>query len=367
MVPNPPLAERRTGKRVAVIGSGPSGLAAADQLNKAGHWVTVYERADRVGGLLMYGIPNMKLDKRVVERRVQLMRDEGVTFVTNANVGITLDAQEIRNGADAIVLACGATAGRDLPITGRKLKGIHFAMEFLHGNTKTLLDAGLEENIHAPYKDGITPPISAKGKRVVVIGGGDTGTDCLATSIRHGCTSLVNFELLPEPPATRGIDNPWPQWPRIFRVDYGHGESRLVHGQDPRTYCILSKEFVGDENGNVTGIKTVRVEWGKDAAGRFQMKELQGTEEFFPADLVLLSMGFLGPEPGLTKQMGFELDPRGNFKADYGKFATTEKGIFACGDCRRGQSLVVWAINEGRGAAKAVDDFLMGENSTLEW
>jgi len=315
----------------------------------------------------MYGIPNMKLDKRVVQRRVQLMRDEGVVFVTSANVGVTHDGNEIRNGVDAVVLACGATVGRDLPINGRKLKGIHFAMEFLHGNTKAILDAGLVENLQTPLKDSVAVPISAKGKRVVVIGGGDTGTDCLATSIRHGCTSLVNFELLPEPPVSRAVDNPWPQWPRIFRVDYGHGEAKHVFGNDPRTYCILTKEFVGDENGHVTGIKTVRVEWGKDAAGRFQMKEVLGSEEFFPAELVLLSMGFLGPDPALTKQMGFELDPRSNFKADYGKFATTEKGIFACGDCRRGQSLVVWAINEGRGAAKAVDDYLMGENATLEW
>lgn len=348
--PRPP--KQRTGKKVAIIGSGPAGLAAAQQLNYAGHNVTVYERADRIGGLLMYGIPNMKLDKKTVQRRLDLMAAEGVQFVTNAHVGVNVDAKKLHDENDALLLACGATKPRDLPIPGRELKGIHFAMEFLHANTKSLLDSNLNDGNY----------ISAKDKRVVVIGGGDTGTDCIGTSVRHGCKSLVNFELLPKPPAQRAADNPWPQWPRIFRVDYGHQEVEARFGQDPRTYCILSKEFIDDGQGNVAGIKTLRVEWSKDN-GRFHMKEIPGTEEIFEADLVLLAMGFLGPEHTLVEQLGLETDPRSNFKAEYGQFATNIDGVFAAGDCRRGQSLVVWAINEGRAAAREIDRYLMG--STL--
>ncbi len=350
--PVPP--PRRTGKKVAVIGSGPAGLAAADQLNKAGHSVVVYERADRVGGLLMYGIPNMKLDKATVQRRVNLMAAEGVQFVTNADVGVTVDAQTLRRECDALVLACGATKPRDLPIPGRELRGIHFAMEFLTANTKSLLDSELKDGRY----------ISAKGKHVIVIGGGDTGNDCLGTSMRHGCASLTNFELLPKPPDTRAPDNPWPQWPRIFRVDYGHEEAAAVHGSDPREFCVLSKRFLDDGQGNVAGIETVRVEWKKDETGKFGMVELPGTEQTFKADLVFLAMGFLGPEETVGKQLGLAFDPRSNFQADYGQYATSLPGVFAAGDCRRGQSLVVWAIAEGRGAARAVDEYLMG-TSTL--
>jgi glutamate synthase (NADPH) small chain len=340
----------RSGKRVAIVGSGPAGLAAADQLNRSGHTVTVYERDDRIGGLLMYGIPNMKLEKKaVVERRLALLEAEGVRFVTNAHVGKNVDAEQLRRENDALLLACGATVPRDLPIPGRELGGIHFAMEFLRLNTKSLLDSGLGDGAY----------ISAAGKRVIVIGGGDTGTDCIGTSMRHGCASLVNFEVLPRPPEKRAADNPWPQWPRIFRVDYGHAEVAAKFGADPRVFSIVSKQFVGDGAGRVAGIETVRIEWVKDDAGRFQMKEVPGSEETFPADLVLLAMGFLGPEATLVEKLGFKTDPRSNFGATYGEFATSVPGVFAAGDCRRGQSLVVWAINEGRGAAAKIDQYLM--------
>ncbi|KAL7214119.1 hypothetical protein ACSBR1_026520 [Camellia fascicularis] len=350
MVPRPPL--RRTGKRVAIVGSGPAGLAAADQLNRMGHFVTVFERADRIGGLMMYGVPNMKTDKvDIVQRRVDLMAKEGVNFVVNANVGkdpmYSLD--RLREENDAIVLAVGATKPRDLPVPGRELSGVHFAMEFLHANTKSLLDSNLEDGKY----------ISAKGKKVVVIGGGDTGTDCIGTSIRHGCTNIVNLELLPQPPRTRAPGNPWPQWPRIFRVDYGHQEAATKFGKDPRSYEVLTKRFVGDENGNVKALEVIRVRWEKDASGKFQFKEIEGSEEMIEADLVLLAMGFLGPESTLSEKLGLEQDNRSNFKADYGRFSTNVDGVFAAGDCRRGQSLVVWAISEGRQAASQVDKYLM--------
>ncbi|MEX0777540.1 MAG: glutamate synthase subunit beta [Phycisphaeraceae bacterium] len=362
----------RTGKKVAVIGSGPAGLAAAAQLNSVGHSVTVYERADRIGGLLMYGIPNMKLDKNTVQRRIDLLAEEGVEFVTNAHVGFGdgqghwqsgfaapneakhIDINELRRQFDAVLIATGATKPRDLPIPGRNLAGIYPAMEFLHNNTKTLLD-GKETDTF----------ISAKDKHVVVIGGGDTGCDCIGTSMRHGCRSLVNFELLPKPPAERAADNPWPTWPRIYRVDYGHEEVAAIFGNDPREYCVLSKEFVDDGNGHVKAIKTVRVQWKKDAAGKFVMNEVPGSEQTFEADLVLLAMGFLGPEEAPAKALGLKTDPRSNIAADYGKYATSMAGVYAAGDCRRGQSLVVWAINEGRGAAREVDRYLMGSTTLV--
>ena len=348
--PEPPAD--RTGKKVAIIGSGPAGLTAAQQLNRAGHHVTVYERDDRLGGLLTYGIPNMKLDKGVVDRRIGIMRAEGVEFVVSAHVGVNKDAQKIRSANDALILACGATRPRDLPIPGRELEGVHFAMEFLLKNTKSLMDSRLEDGAY----------ISAKGKRVIVIGGGDTGTDCIGTSIRHGCTSVVNFELLPKPPPERASDNPWPEWPAIFRVDYGHQEAEAKFGKDPREYCVLSKRFIDDGNGKLSGIETVRVEWTKDAEGKWQMSEVSGSEEIFEADLIFLAMGFLGPEDTLAEQLGLERDARSNFKAKYGQYATSTQGVFAAGDCRRGQSLVVWGIAEGRGAARAVDAFLMGSS-----
>ncbi len=301
----------------------------------------------------MYGIPNMKLDKGTVDRRVNLLREEGVEFITNAHVGKNVAVEELRNANDATVLCCGATTPRDLPIPGRELDGIHFAMEFLTLNTSSLLDSGLDNGNY----------ISARDKDVIVIGGGDTGTDCIGTSMRHGCSSLVNFELLPRPPEDRAPDNPWPQWPRIFRVDYGHAEVEARFGEDPREYCILSKEFISGEEGEVKGIRTIQVEWTKDESGRFQMNEIEGSEKEFKADLVLLAMGFLGPEETLVNKLAIETDDRSNFKADYGRYATSIEGVFAAGDCRRGQSLVVWAINEGREAAREVDRFLLGSTT----
>lgn len=329
MVPRPPQV--RTGKKIAIVGSGPAGLAAADQLNRAGHLVTVYERADRLGGLLMYGIPNMKLDKRIVKRRTDFMAAEGVQFKTGVSIGDEITINDLRAQNNAVILATGATVGRDLPIEGRNLNGIHFAMEFLHKNTKSLLDSELADGGY----------ISAKGKHVVVIGGGDTGNDCIGTSVRHGAESVVNFELLPQPAETRARDNPWPQWPRIYRVDYGHSEVRQHTGKDPREYCIKSSKFVSDGNGNVKGIETMRVEWSKDDAGKWVLKDVEGSEEFFPADLVLLAMGFLGPE---QRAIGDEVekDGRTNVKTPAGKYSTNIDGVFAAGDCRRGQSLIVW-------------------------
>lgn len=351
IVPQTPLA--RTGKNIAIVGSGPAGLAAADQLNQAGHRVTVYERANRIGGLLQYGIPNMKLSKDAVQRRVDKMTAEGIKFVTEANIGKDIDPKDLVSGNDAVLLACGATKPRDLPIPNRDAKGVHFAMEFLTANTK--------QSVHGEsLGDGF---ISAEGKDVIVIGGGDTGTDCIATSLRHGCRSIVNFELLPMPPNERASDNPWPQWPRIFRVDYGHEEAEAKFGRDPREYQILSKEFVTDSEGALIGIKSVEVQWTKDDSGKWQMAEVEGSEKQWPAQLILLSMGFLGPEQYVPESLGMETDPRSNFKADHGEFATNIDKVFAAGDCRRGQSLVVWAINEGRGAARAIDIFLQGESN----
>jgi glutamate synthase (NADPH/NADH) small chain len=347
---NPEPPTRRTGKKVAVVGSGPAGLACAAQLNRAGHWVTVYERADRIGGLLMYGIPNMKLDKRIVQRRIDLMAQEGVTFVTNTAVGVHLPAAQLREEYDAIVLCCGATKPRDLPIEGRHLKGIHFAMEFLHSNTKSLLDSN--------HRDGNY--ISAKDKHVIVVGGGDTGTDCVGTAMRHQCKSLTQFEILPRPPDQRQPDNPWPEWPRVYRLDYGQEEAKARFGADPRRYLTTPEKFIGDDNGHVTALLTVDVEWVRSDTGALIPKKIPGTERVWPADLVLLAMGFLGPEDTVLNELGIERDPRSNAKADYGSFMTNVEGVFAAGDCRRGQSLVVWAINEGRGAARECDRYLMG-------
>jgi len=338
---------KRTGKKVAVVGSGPAGLSCAAQLNRAGHAVTVYERADRVGGLLMYGIPNMKLDKTVVQRRVDLLAKEGVKFVTGCEVGKDLPAEKLRKDFDAVVLCGGATRPRDLMIEGRQFGGIHFAMEFLTGNTKAVLD-GQEFSL-------------AKGKDVVVIGGGDTGTDCCGTSLRQGCQSLVQLEIMPQPPAQRAADNPWPQWPKVYKMDYGQEEAAAVFGADPRKYLVTAKRFIGDATGKVSGVEIVSVEWAKDDKGRFVPKEVAGSMKVLPAQLVLLAMGFLGPEETLLKPLGIVCDERTNVKAEHGKFATNVEGVFAAGDMRRGQSLVVWAINEGRAAARECDRFLMGQ------
>ena len=346
--PDPP--EKRTGKKVAVVGSGPAGLACAAQLNRAGHRVTVYERADRLGGLLMYGIPNMKLDKGIVQRRIDLLAQEGITFITNTAIGVDLPASKLREEFDAVVLCCGATKPRDLPIKGRGLKGTHFAMEFLHANTESLLDSN--------HADGNY--LSATDKHVIVIGGGDTGTDCVGTSMRHKCKSLTQFEILPRPPEARQPDNPWPEWPKIERLDYGQEEVKARFGDDPRIYLIQTEKFLGDENGHVKELQTVAIEWGKNEKGAFVPKRIPEMEKVWPADLVLLAMGFLGPEDTILEQLGVERDPRSNAKAEHDKFMTNVEGVFAAGDARRGQSLVVWAINEGRGAARECDRYLMG-------
>jgi glutamate synthase (NADPH) small chain len=348
IIPEAPAV--RTGKKVAVIGSGPAGLAAAAQLNKAGHTVTVLEREDRPGGLLMYGIPNMKLDKQeVVLRRIELMEKEGVKFLCNANVGENVEAQLLRKDFDAVVICTGATQARDLNAEGRKLSGVHFAMEYLTASTKALMNGGAD---HAP--------IHARNKHVVVIGGGDTGTDCVGTAMRQGCKTLTQIEILPQPPMDRAADNPWPEWPKVYKLDYGQEEAAAKFGSDPRVYITTVKKLNGDANGAVKSLTTVKITWERNANGQFVPAEVAGSEKEIPAELVLLAMGFTGPEQPLLKELGIQTDARSNIVAEHGKFATNVKGVFTAGDCRRGQSLVVWAINEGRGAARECDRFLMG-------
>jgi glutamate synthase (NADPH/NADH) small chain len=349
VVAEPPLA--RTGFRVAVVGSGPAGLAAAAQLNRAGHEVTVYERDDRVGGLLMYGIPSMKLDKAVVDRRVKLLAEEGITFVTGVAVGRDVAAEKLAADFDAVVVATGSTVPRDLRVEGRELAGVHFAMDFLVGNTKNLLG-------------GAAAPISAAGKNVVVIGGGDTGTDCVGTAIRQGAKSVTQLEILPRPPETRAADNPWPQWPKVYKMDYGQEEAAALWGADPRRYLINTRRLIGDDTGRVSAIETVEIEWVHGSSGRPEMCEREGTEKVLEADLVLIAMGFLGPAPELPAAFGCKLDHRGNIVHD-DDMMTTAPGVFAAGDCSRGQSLVVWAIHEGRLAARGVDRFLMFGETVL--
>ena len=356
--PEPP--EKRSGKRVAVVGSGPAGLAAAAQLNKAGHTVTVFERDDRIGGLLTYGIPEFKMEKRVVDRRVKLMASEGVKFVTSANVGVTVKVEDLRRDFDAIVLCGGATEARDLKVPGRELKGIYKAMEYLPlANKRALGDAVPDEQF-----------IDARGKHVIILGGGDTGADCLGTALRQGAKSIKQFERLPRPPegrtdedVKRGVLQPWPYWPMVYRSSSAHEEAVGVAGQDIRDFAINTKRFSGDAQGNVRKLHGVRLEWNKDeASGRWQMKEIPGSEFELDCDLCLLAMGFTGPErPGAIQQLGLELDARGNVKVDE-NYQSSVPGVFAAGDMRRGQSLVVWAISEGRQAARGVDQFLMGRS-----
>ncbi len=344
----PRIPKKSTQKRVAVVGSGPSGLACADILNQKGHTVTVFERADRAGGLLMYGIPNMKLDKKVVQRRIDILEKEGIKFEYNTEVGKNYPVSKLINDFDAVVLCCGATKARDLQAEGRKeTKGIYFAVDFLKANTKSLLDSNHEDRQY----------ISAEGKDVIIIGGGDTGTDCVGTSIRHGCKSVTQIEIMPEAPESRRANNPWPQWPRIKKTDYGQEESIYKFGKDPREYLNTVTKVVPDENGNIKEVHTVEVEWVTEN-GRMTPKPVAGTEKVRPCQLMLLAMGFTGPEDTLIKQLSLETDARSNVKAEYGKYETNVKGVFAAGDMRRGQSLVVWAIHEGRSAAEACDKYL---------
>jgi len=341
----PVLPKIRTGKKVAVVGSGPAGLAAAAEANKAGHSVTVFERADRIGGLLMYGIPPMKLEKSLVDRRVQLLTDEGIEFVPNTEVGKNYPTEKLKSDFDAVVLCGGATWPRDIHVEGRELEGVHFAMDFLTASGKSLLDSGLADGAF----------ISAHDKNVVVIGGGDTGTDCVSTAMRHGCAGLTQLEILSRPPDDRASTNPWPQWPRVYKLDYGQEEAAAVFGSDPREYAVSTKRFVSDGNGRVKAVEVVDIRF---VDGRFE--EIPGTERQLPADIVLLAMGFLGPERGgMIDELGVRLDGRGNVAVDADKM-TSEPGIFSAGDMSRGQSLIVWAIAEGREAARGVDKYLMG-------
>ncbi len=345
----PKIPEVRTNRKIAIVGSGPAGLSAAQQLNSVGHSVEVYERSDRIGGLMMYGIPNMKLDKSILDMRIEIMEKEGIIFHINTDVGApnSPSLEKLINENDSVLLTTGATKPRDLAIPGREGDGVHFAMEFLGKNTKSLLDSKLKNNNF----------ISAKDKNVIVIGGGDTGNDCLGTSLRHKCKSLLNFEIMPELPRDRADNNPWPLFPRIHKVDYGHEESIEVLGKDPREYSISGKEFLRDESGKLIGIKTVMV----DSA----FKEIKGTEKTWKADLILLAMGFLGPENYINQEVDIDLDERSNFKADHNIHKTSHPKVFAAGDCRRGQSLVVWAINEGRAAAREIDKELMGSTALI--
>tara|TARA_B000000437_G_scaffold6579_1_gene5805 strand:- start:1689 stop:2885 length:1197 start_codon:yes stop_codon:yes gene_type:complete len=345
----PHIPQERTGKTIAIVGSGPAGLSAAQQLNSVGHSVKVYERADRIGGLMMYGIPNMKLDKSIIDQRLEVMKVEGIEFFTNADVGgegdNSVSMDDLYSNNDVVLLTTGATKPRDLPIPNREVEGVHFAMDFLRTNTKSLLDSD--------HNDGTY--ISAKDKNVIVIGGGDTGTDCIGTSLRHGCKSLINFEIMPEPPKERADNNPWPLFPRVYKVDYGHEESREIYGNDPRVYSISGKEFLRNDDGTLKGIKTVEVDQN--------FQEIPGTEKDWEADLILLAMGFLGPEQYTVEGFDLETDERSNYKAEHNVHQTSDEKIFAAGDCRRGQSLVVWAINEGRAAAREIDRHLMGVTS----
>lgn len=346
---NPPKV--RTGKRVAVVGSGPAGLAAADQLNKRGHHVTVYERDDRIGGLLMYGIPNMKLEKSVIDLKVAVMQEEGVEFITNANVGKDVKAAKLLKEYDRVILACGAKNPRDIHAPGRDAKGIYFAVDYLSSVTKSLLDSDLKDKKF----------VSPKGKHVVVIGGGDTGNDCVGTCIRLGAASVTQLEMMPKAPDERAADNPWPEWPKVSKTDYGQEEAIAVYGHDPRIYQTTVKEFLKDKNGNLTSIITVRLEQTKDEkTGRMAFTEAAGSEKKIQADMVLIAAGFLGSEKYTADAFGVKLNERTNVQTKSGQYETSAANIFVCGDMHRGQSLVVWAIREGREVAREVDLSLMG-------
>ena len=345
--PRPPRV--RTGKKVAVIGSGPSGLAAADMLNKRGHSVTVYERHDRIGGLLMYGIPNMKLEKTIVERKIRVMEEEGVTFVTNADVGKDIKPAKLLKEYDRVILACGASNPRDINAPGRDAKGIYFAVDFLSANTKSLLDSNFADGKY----------VDTRGKNVVIIGGGDTGNDCVGTAIRHGCKSVTQIEMMPKSPDTRAENNPWPEWPRVCKTDYGQEEAIALFGHDPRIYETTVKEFLKDKNGNLNAVKIIKLKGEKNLeTGRMEIKEIPGSEQILEADIVLIAAGFLGSQKYVTDAFKVELNPRTNVKTEPGKYQTSAERVFVTGDMHRGQSLVVWAIREGREAAREVDESL---------
>ena len=341
----------RTGKKVAVIGSGPSGLACADQLNKRGHLVTVFERNDRVGGLLMYGIPNMKLEKHIIDRKVRIMEEEGVIFVTGADIGKDVKASRILADFDRVVLCCGSSNPRDIKAPGRDAKGIYFAVDFLTANTKSLLDSDFKDKKY----------IDTKGKNVVIIGGGDTGNDCVGTALRHGAKSVTQLEMMPKAPDERASDNPWPEWPKVLKTDYGQEEAIALFGHDPRIYETTVKEFIKDKNGNLTGVKIMGLNWEKDGeTGRMKMSEAEGSERVIPAEIVLIAAGFLGSQKYVTDAFKVEVNERTNVKTGTGAYKTNVDNVFAAGDMHRGQSLVVWAIREGREAAREVDESLMG-------
>lgn len=347
--PRPPRI--RTGKKIAVVGSGPAGLAAADQLNKRGHNVTVFERDDRIGGLLMYGIPNMKLEKHIIDQKIQVMREEGVSFVTGADVGNGYKASRLKRDFDCVVLACGASNPRDIQVPGRDAEGIYFAVDFLKSTTKSLLNSGMEDGSY----------ISAKDKNVLVIGGGDTGNDCVGTAVRHGCASVIQLEMMPKLPDKRADDNTWPEWPRVCKTDYGQEEAAAVFGKDPRVYQTTVKEFIKDESGKVCRAVLISLESRKDPeTGRFSMVPVEGSEREIAVDLVLIAAGFLGAQSYVAEAFGVDLNDRTNVETGAGSYATTAENIFTAGDMHRGQSLVVWAIREGREAARQIDCHLMG-------
>ena len=346
---NPPKV--RTGKRVAIVGSGPSGLAAALQLNKRGHHVTVFEREDRVGGLLMYGIPNMKLEKTVVQRRVDMMQEEGVEFRTSVDVGKDITAEQLLKDYDAVILACGSSNPRNINAEGRDADGIYYAVDFLKATTKSLISSNLSDGYY----------ISAKYKNVIVIGGGDTGNDCVGTAIRHGCKSVVQLEMMPKLPDTRAESNPWPEWPRVCKTDYGQEEAIAVFGHDPRIYQTTVKRFIKDDKNHVRAVETIKLQSVHDPkTGRMRMEEIPGSEQILDADLVLIAAGFLGAQAYVTDAFGVEMTPRTNVSTKIGHYSTSVDKVFTAGDMHRGQSLVVWAIREGREAAKEVDQYLMG-------